>query len=364
MRERPLSRRHLAHPLRPAFAATVLAAALAAPPPLARAWDAEGHRIVTVLALDALPSDMPALFREARVREIVAFQSNEADRWRSTATPPIGHENKPDHYIDLDLLPEYGLAPATVPPFRYDFVEAMAVAKHEHPERVSPYDPAKDRDKSLEWPGFLPHAIVEHYAKLEASLRTLRILEALGDEARPSEIETARWNALVHMGHLSHFVGDAAQPLHTTKHFNGWTGENPNGYTTDRQFHSLIDGGVIERHGITADFVRARVKTDRAIDPGAPFPAVMEHIGRGFAEVEPLYRLEKSGDLFKAAGAELIANRLADAAGFLSALYRAAWAASAPTEKQIRDFLRYDGRDASKAPPSKPVPGPDGGKPE
>lgn len=317
-----------------------------------------------MLALDALPSDMPAFFRDARVRDIVAFQSNEADRWRSTSTPPIGHENKPDHYIDLDLLGEFGLTAATLPPFRYDYVGAMAVAKREHPEKVSPYDPAKDRDKSLEWPGFLPHAIVEHYAKLEASFRTLRILEAVGEAARPHEIETARWNALVHMGHLSHFVGDAAQPLHTTKHFNGWTGENPNGYTTDRQFHSMIDGGVIERHGIGADFVRPRVKAGRTVEPSALFPAVMEQICRAFTEVEPLYRLEKSGELAQAAGAELIANRLADAAGFLSALYRAAWIASAPTEKQVRDFLRYDGRDAAKAPAASPGSRPEGEKPE
>jgi hypothetical protein len=334
---------------------TILSAVVAAP--VVRAWDAEGHRIVSALAIDLLPSSLPAFFRDPRVRESVLFLSNEADRWRGTTTHPIGHENKPDHYIDLDLLGEFSLAPATLPPFRYDYVEAMAIAKHEHPEKVSPYDASKDRDKSLEWPGFLPHAIVEQYAKLEASLRTLRILEAVGDAATPAEIEAARWNAIVHMGHLSHFVGDAAQPLHTTKHFNGWAGPNPNGYTTDRKFHSLVDGGLIERHGITADVVRGRVRAERTIEPTSPFPAVMEHIGRAFVEVEPLYRLEKSGELAKDAGRELIANRLADAAGFLSSLYLSAWNASAPSDEQIRNFLRFDGRGgAAEAKPAEPGP--------
>ena len=331
-------------------AGVIAAIATALAPVPAGAWDAEGHRIVTVLALEALPPSAPAFLRDARTRDAVAFLSNECDRWRGVTTPPMGHENKPDHYIDLDLLPEFGLTAATLPPFRYDYLAAMAIAKKERPDRVSPYDAARDRDKSQEWPGFLPHAIVEHYAKLTGSFRTLRILEAAGAAATPAEIETARWNAIVHMGHLSHFVGDAAQPLHTTKHFNGWVGPNPNGYTVDKKFHALIDGGVIARHKIGADLVRGRVVAGRTVEPEAPFPAVMEHIGRAFAEVEPLYALERAGDLEREKGRDFVVSRLADGAGFLAALYDAAWTASAPTAENVRDFLRYDGRNGSDAP--------------
>ncbi len=334
----------------------VLGAASVARP--AAGWDAEGHRIVTLLALERLPPAAAAsLLRDPGFREGVAFLSNEADRWRATVTPPIGHENKPDHYIDLELLSEYALGPATLPSFRYDYLAAMAVARHDNPGRVSPYDRSRDRDRSLEWPGFLPHAIVEHHAKLEASLRTLRILESLGPRARPAELEAARASVAVEMGHVSHFAADAAQPLHTTKHFNGWAGDNPEGYTTDKGFHALIDGGLIARHGVTAELVRPRVVSGRSIDARAPWPAVMEHVLRAFERVEPLYRLEKSGDLQKDAGRDFVVERLADAAGFLAALYGAAWEASAPTEEQIAKFLEYDGRREPGSAPG-PAPGP------
>ena len=41
------------------------------------------------------------------------------------------------------------------------------------------------------------------------------------------------------MGVMGHYVGDCAQPLHTTKHHNGWVGENPHGYTTWPGLHKV-----------------------------------------------------------------------------------------------------------------------------
>jgi len=58
-----------------------------------------------------------------------------------------------------------------------------------------------------------------------------------------------------------------------------------------------------------------------------------------------LYELKRSGELENAAGKVFIVSRLADAAGMLEALYQAAWEASAPTEKEIADFVRFDGFD-------------------
>ena len=37
--------------------------------------------------------------------------------------------------------------------------------------------------------------------------------------------------------------------MHTTKHFNGWVGENPKGYTTKPTIHSWIDGGYFKKTG-------------------------------------------------------------------------------------------------------------------
>ncbi len=309
----------------------------------ALAWNAHGHRLITLLALDALPAEAPEWLRDSAVRARAAYQSNEADRWRGTRIDPIGQENKPDHFLDVELLEQFGLTLETTPPLRYDYLRAMAVSKHLHPEKVDPHDAERDSDHSKEWPGFLPHAIAEHYAKLISAFNTVRILESLKEPARSEQLEMARANAIYHMGMLSHFVGDAAQPLHTTRHYNGWTGGNPKGYTTSNRFHSEIDGGVLRRHRITyASMKAAGGVTCREINGRQPWNDIIAHIRRSFDQMEPLYALEKSGELNEAKGMAFIEQRLADGASMLSGMIWAAWRQAEPTPKQVEDFVRYN----------------------
>lgn len=323
------------------FALLAAVAAVAACP-AALAWNAEGHRTVTYLALDGLPTDMPDWLRERAVRDRVAYQSSEPDRWRGTRSLTLAHENNPDHYLDVDDLDQFGLTLETVPPLRYEFLKAMIIAKHEHPELVDPYDDSKDADRTREWPGFLLQAIAEHYAKLRSSFNTYRILDSLRDPTRSAQLAQARENVIYEMGVLSHFVGDAAQPLHTTKHHHGWVGPNPNGYTTDFAFHAYIDGGVIRRHGLTFDALRPMTTYDQRVNGDDPWNDEIVYIRRSFENVEPLYRLQKSGELEREAGRKFIAARLTDAASMLEAMYHAAWIASAPTDEQAASFVKYD----------------------
>lgn len=322
------------------LAGLVLLIASAASP--ASAWDAHGHRTITYLALDGLPSDFPAWAHESPGRHQVAYQSNEADRWRGSRMDYLAHENSPDHYLDVDLLEPFGLTLAKLPKLRYEYLRALVLAKHEHPDTVPPYDAAGDRARTKEWPGLLPYAIVEHYAKLQSSFQTVRILEKLNDPARQHQLAQARANAIYHMGVLGHFVGDAAQPLHTTKHFNGWVGANPNEYTTSNKFHAFIDGDVLDVHGLTYATMRDPMRYDRRVDPRDPWNDALALIGRSFDQVEPLYKLERDRELTQAPGKELIRTQLSDAAATLAAFYRAAWISSAPDEKAIRDFLRFN----------------------
>jgi hypothetical protein len=322
-------------------------AALAAP---ARAWNAHGHRLITYLALKGLPPEAPDWLRDSAVRLRIADQSNEPDRWRGWSSPTLGHENKPDHYIDLELLEQFGLTPETVPHLRYEYLRALAVAKHVHPEKVAPYDASKDPDRSKEWPGFLLHSIAEHYAKLQSAFNQVRIIEKLNDTSRSAQLEQARSNAIYHMGMLSHFVGDAAQPLHTTRHFNGWVGDNPKGYTTSDKFHSYIDGGVLEHHKISYQTVLPVTTFEVQINRVDPWNDVLTYVRRSFANVETLYQLEKSGELRGDAGRDLIQARLADAGAMLSAIYWAAWTSATPTEKQLADYVFF-GDLKSEVPP-------------
>lgn len=310
--------------------------------PGAIAWNAEGHRIVTYLALDGLPTDMPEWLRDREVRDRIAYQASEPDRWRGTRSNTLAHENNPDHYLDVDSLDQFGLTLDTVPPLRYEFLKAMIVAKREHPEMVDPYDDAKDADRTREWPGFVLHAIAEHYAKLRSGFNTLRILESLNDPTRAAQLAQARENVVYEMGVLSHFVGDAAQPLHTTKHHHGWVGPNPNGYTTDYAFHAFIDGGVIKLHALSFDTLRPLMVYDQRVNAQDPWRDELVYIRRSFELVEPLYKLQKSGELEREAGKKFIAGRLTDAGAMLEAMYHGAWIASEPTDEQAANFVKFD----------------------
>lgn len=323
--------------------------ALCATSSLALAWGAHGHRLVTHLALDGLPENAPAWLTDQSTRNRIAYQSNECDRWRGVRIDALEHENSPDHYIDLELLPQFGLTLETVPPLRRNYLRQMIIAKHEHPERIDDYDPEEDATGKYEWPGFLPHAIAEHYAKLISSMRTARILESLDDPNRADQLEMARANVIYHMGLLSHWVGDAAQPLHTTKHHHGWVGDNPNDYTTNYQFHSYIDSRILDIHALDYESLAPRMRFDRTVNAKDPWNDACVHIRRSFAGVEPLYKLEKSGDLEKEPGREFLSERLCDAAETLAAMYTAAWEQSEPGPRDIERFVNYnDFRPAEK----------------
>lgn len=310
--------------------------------PPAFGWGARGHRMIALLAVEGLTSGTPGWLKDEAVRRQIAFQSSECDRWRGWKSDILQHEHKQDHYLDIEQLDQFGLTIETIPHLRTEYLRAMIIAKHVHPERIAPYDAARDPDRTKEWPGQLLHGIAENYYKLQWSFCQVRILESLNDPKRTDQLAIAKASAIYHLGLLSHFIADAAQPLHTTEHFNGWTGENLKGYTTSNKFHGYIDTGVIERHDITLDSLRPLVKFERSVKPADPWDDVVAYVLRSHSHMEELYVLEKSGELDREPGKKLIEERLTDAAAMLAAMIDAAWKSSTPTEKQIAEFAYWD----------------------
>jgi hypothetical protein len=321
----------------------VLVFLLAAPAPT-YAWDAYGHRLITMLAIEGMGKDAEPWLTDKDCVAQVADQATVPDRWRSTHLNQLTHLNSPDHYLDVEDLDAYGLSLKTIPPLRYEYVKALALAKEKAGEHFHgrPVNPAHDMAKTEEIPGFVPYAILEQYGKLQSAFHTIRVLEKLNDPARANELEMAKENAKYNMGILSHFVGDAAQPLHATKHHHGWVGENSKGYTTDKGFHAFIDGTVLKIHDIDASTVRPACRFDVSVDAHDPWDNVISYFETTFQQVEPLYELEKTGELRQDKGKEFITQRLAAGASMLAALYRAAWESAAPSEKDVAEFIKYD----------------------
>ena len=353
--------------------ALVVAMSMGLAPAPALAWDAHGHRTITLLAIDrferslttpptkvddapavppppgpaaeaaavSAPAELAWIFA-APGRAQAAYQSGEPDRYRAIRSPYLKHENDPEHYFDVEDIQPAGMTLSTIPPLRYEFIKAFAAARAANPTDFKPFSPMADGAKTMEWPGFLPYAIVEHQFKLVASFRQVRVLESLKDPARADQLVAARANVLFEMGALSHFVGDAAQPLHTTQHHHGWIGDNPDGFTTNRGFHAYIDGTILNVHDLGYESLKRACSAVRAVDKNDPFKDILAHIQRSYDYVRPLYQLQKTGDLAKEPGRSFISERLCDGAGMLGAMYLAAWEASAMTPKDAADFVAYD----------------------
>lgn len=328
------------------FSIFLLAMAVAVPTPL-RAWDYHGHRIINQAALAALPETFPAFVRETDAAERIAFLAGEPDRWRNVPDLPIKHANGLDHYCDVEQLSDAGLQLATLTSLRYEFAAAYAAGRAAHPERFPAIDPAKNSDRTREWPGFAPWAVAEYYGKLKSAFSYLKTYDGLGTAA---EIANARANVIYVMGVMGHIVGDLAQPLHTTVHHHGWVGDNPNNYTRWTGIHSWMDGGLIAQTGVTLDEVRSQVGAARPLstepreDGRDPvFVQVMDYLLAQNALVEPVYQLEQAGKLGPEAAdlAEartLVVGQLRTGGEMLAALWLTAWQNAGP-DAYLQDAL-------------------------
>jgi hypothetical protein len=312
------------------------------------AWDYEGHRVVNQLALASLPADFPPFVRTPAARERIAFLAGEPDRWRNIPDLALRHVNAPDHFIDLEEISEAGIALSQLDEFRYSFTAQLALAHAAHPERFPPIDPEKNKDHTRELIGFLPWSIAESYAKLKSEFSYLKAYEELGT---PDEIANAQANIIYVMGVMGHYVGDGSQPLHTTKYFNGWFGDNPHGYTTARTFHAWIDGGYFfKTGGISFATLASRVKPAAFLS--APenvngrdpmFVNVLNYLVEQHTQLESLYELEKTGKLtgegeqgFK--GRPFLENQLIIAGHMLGSLWLTAWR-EAPADVYLHSQL-------------------------
>ena len=297
------------------------------------AWDYEGHRLVNELALSCLTADFPAFARSPENAERIAFLAGEADRWKNVGD--LNHFNNPDHYFDLEELADYGLDMKGLTHFRYDFVAELGVARAMHPEKFPAINADYNKDHTRHLIGFLPWAIMENYDKLKSSFSYLKALQ--NNHGTEQEIANAEKDAVYIMGVMGHYVGDCSQPLHTTKSYNGWTGANPEGFTTEH-IHGKVDGYFA--HMDEPTFVKIRAALHPASKPqlepwgkeadGDLFNVIKGYIMDGNSKVKPLYQLEKEGKLFGegekgAAGNEFLTRQLVIGGQMLGDLWYDAW---------------------------------------
>ena len=209
----------------------------------------------------------------------IEYLGPEPDRWRSPAEPELVAVQAPEHFIDLELADPLG----PLPHRRFDF-EASVFASGQRPEKI----------------GLQPWQANEVWERLKAALREYRRLSDAHQDTH--DVEQV---AIFYAGWLGHYVGDASQPLHTTVQYNGWTGPNPNGYTTEHKIHWKFEGPFVGANLHDSD-VQPRIAPVRALE-GDVFDDYVAYLRQSSKFVEKVYQLEKAGG-FDGAGSRNRAN--------------------------------------------------------
>lgn len=272
-------------------------------------WGEAGHRLTAQAAAAGLPADMPQFFRDAGPQ--LAYLNLEPDRWRTglerSQDGALEGASAPDHFLDLELIPSASRAGALAAKDRYAFADTLR---------------AHDVDPSAA--GALPFAMLEVTQRLRVGFRQWRA--APNDQVR-GWIEARILNDA---GILGHYVADGSNPAHTTIHYNGWVGANPNGYATDNRFHGRFESAYVQTH-VKLDDILLAVAPAAKVLPSLR-PAIVAYFLQTHANVERLYQLDKAAPFNAETTApesrSFTVTRLAAGAGMLRDLWYTAWMTS------------------------------------
>lgn len=278
-------------------------------PTIAFSWGDDGHKLINLAAVSQIPADMPA-FMKAGSAQIV-YEGPEPDRWRSDLEKPLEQAQAPDHFIDM----EYVSWMKQLPPDRYRYIEAIYEYRAAHPEAKIPLP---------EKVGFQPYIVIEVFDRLKVAFREYRHAKAKNQPTAQAEA-----NALFYAGWLGHYVGDGANPMHTSIQYNGWVGDNPKGYTTAHDIHYKFESGFV-RPNLADLQIDGMVNAPKHLED--PFDDYIAYLRDSESQVEKAYAIDKACGFEGRGSSEARAfekQRLAAGAQMLVNMWYTAWVDSA-----------------------------------
>lgn len=196
----------------------------------ALAWGERGHDVITRVAvqnLRALTNDNPELVRPFTLRDhMLSHLSSAPDTvWRAPYQSELVQQvNPPTHYINLEKVygsvQSYNDLPSDFSQYTKD-----ARAKGFEPSQV----------------GTAPWRAMQLYTGLVEAMRQA------GTASTRKEIEKHGNQVLLMAGLLSHFVGDLANPHHTTANHNGQL-------TGQGGFHGYFESKTVAEQGFDLSY--------------------------------------------------------------------------------------------------------------
>jgi hypothetical protein len=301
----------------------------------AMGWGADGHRMISTVAVQSLPDELPAFVRSTAAVEEAGYLAPEADRVKG-AGRSFDEENSPGHFADVG-----------------DDGTISGVLLAKLPVSREQYDEALNKGGTTQYKqGYLPYSIQQGFQRLAKDFAYWRV--AAWGESNAKTPEARAWYAkdrvmrekivLHDLGTWSHYVGDGSQPLHVTIHFNGWGKyPNPDGFT-EAKIHSPFESSYVHGNITEKDIAKAMpaVRDCKC----EIWTRTADYLAASESEVVPLYRLEKKVGLTKHSPEmnAFVTKELGRGAAELRDMVIDAWHKSAEMsvgypEKKVADIL-------------------------
>jgi hypothetical protein len=270
--------------------------ALAILPLGAGAWYGEGHQRIVILAMELAKDRLPRSFLEQRTA--IEHVSRDPDLLRESPFPQVRDRERPDHFIDLELL-----GGADLPPTRSDYLWLCL-----------------DRKTNPSSAGALPYAVTEWAERLAI---------AFAEHRKWPRNPVIQAKLGIYAGHLAHYAGDLTQPLHLTVHYDGRVGRD--GKSPRSGIHQRVDGLLTAFEFPARDVLKS-------LEPAAYedfLRGVLAEMEEGRRLVDRVYELEPllmAGEKLPADRPETRAfakNRLQTSVRVLASLLVTAWEKSA-----------------------------------
>lgn len=311
------------------------------------AWGMRGHTVANLAAVDGIPADGPVFLKP--MKAYVGHLGPIPDTWRSVSEPflRISEDSNHSWYTEgFDFIKD-------PPPSRTEFILRV----YDEYLKVSKSDPDRAKLLNIRYTGLEAYSIMEGYERMKAGMRLYRGVTEPGSRVNlaklyapispeyhdPAEVkQMLAFDVAFYMGWTGHYVADAAMPLHDSIHHDGWSGDNPKGYTRDPEIHGRFESQYVDLIATSeADIVKHVPKNARYLDD--PWQATLQHSLDSRNFVENIYRLDLRGafkDKDDHEARELVYTRLAAGAAFLRDLAYTAWIESAKPVPAVKPIDR------------------------
>jgi hypothetical protein len=205
----------------------VLLVSLAAATPLG-GWGFRGHTIANLAAVESL-NDGPIFLKSYKA--YIGHLGPVPDTWRSPTEPYLRISEDPNHgwYTEsFDFIKE-------IPRSRTEFILRV----YDEYQRVAKTNPERARLLNIRYTGLQAYSMMEGYERMIAGMRLYRLATAKEGASRfgnltgmyggvsPLYGDAEQMKGILandiafYMGWLGHYIADAAQPLHNSRHHDG-----------------------------------------------------------------------------------------------------------------------------------------------